>query len=103
MSSPGGNHIKLRAPDRAGQVVGNLRARQAQKLGLPKKAIDGLVGRVRQVAKTILPLLKQPQLVYHVAELLKGVKERVKQWAPLLTRFLKSEDDQVEMLLTLEE
>ena len=36
-------------------------------------------------------------------ELLKGVKERVKQWAPLLTRFLKSEDDQVEMLLTLED
>ena len=36
-------------------------------------------------------------------ELLMGVKERVKQWAPLLTRFLKSEDDQVEMLLTLED
>jgi translation initiation factor eIF-2B subunit epsilon len=36
-------------------------------------------------------------------DLLNGVRERVKQWAPLLTRFLKSEDDQVEMLLTLED
>jgi len=27
----------------------------------------------------------------------------MKQWAPLLSRFLKSADDQVEMLLTLEE
>ena len=38
-----------------------------------------------------------------MAELLKGLKARVQQWAPLLTRFLKSEDDQVEMLLTLED
>ena len=35
--------------------------------------------------------------------LLQGIKQRMKQWAPLLTRFLKSADDQVEMLLTLEE
>ena len=33
--------------------------------------------------------------------LLKSIRERLKQWAPLLSRFLKSEDDQVEMLLTL--
>ena len=38
-----------------------------------------------------------------VAALVKNVRERAKQWAPLLSRFLKSEDDQVEMLLTLEE
>ena len=35
--------------------------------------------------------------------LLKSIRERLKQWAPLLSRFLKSEDDQVEMLLTLED
>jgi translation initiation factor eIF-2B subunit epsilon len=37
------------------------------------------------------------------AELLKSAREKVARWAPLLARFLKSEDDQVEMLLTLEE
>ena len=37
------------------------------------------------------------------AATVKAVRERVKEWAPLLTRFLKSEDDQVEMLLTLED
>ena len=37
------------------------------------------------------------------AELLKLTREKVARWAPLLARFLKSEDDQVEMLLTLEE
>ena len=36
-------------------------------------------------------------------ELLKAAREKVARWAPLLARFLKSEDDQVEMLLTLEE
>ena len=34
---------------------------------------------------------------------MQGIKQRMKQWAPLLSRFLKSADDQVEMLLTLEE
>ena len=37
------------------------------------------------------------------AELLTRTREKVARWAPLLARFLKSEDDQVEMLLTLEE
>ena len=36
-------------------------------------------------------------------ELLKRLRERLKEWAPLLSRFLRSEDDQVEALLTLEE
>jgi translation initiation factor eIF-2B subunit epsilon len=31
------------------------------------------------------------------------VKKHVKRYAPLLAKFLKSEDDQVEVLLTLEE
>ena len=37
------------------------------------------------------------------AEILKLVRQKVTRWAPLLARFLKSEDDQVEMLLTLED
>jgi translation initiation factor eIF-2B subunit epsilon len=36
-------------------------------------------------------------------ELLKRLRDRLKEWAPLLARFLKSEDDQVEALLTFEE
>ncbi len=36
-------------------------------------------------------------------ELLKRLRARLKEWAPLLARFLKSEDDQVEALLTLED
>ena len=36
-------------------------------------------------------------------ELLKRLCARLKEWAPLLARFLKSEDDQVEALLTLED
>ena len=35
--------------------------------------------------------------------LLASVRPRLKSWAPLLRRFLKTEDDQVEMLLTFEE
>lgn len=35
--------------------------------------------------------------------LLAGLKPRIAKWAPLLRRFLKTEDDQVEMLLTFEE
>ena len=38
-----------------------------------------------------------------VPELLKVTRKKVERWAPLLARFLKSEDDQVEMLLTLED
>jgi len=37
------------------------------------------------------------------SELLKRLRERLREWAPLLARFLRSEDDQVEALLTLEE
>jgi translation initiation factor eIF-2B subunit epsilon len=35
--------------------------------------------------------------------LVKRLRARLAEWAPLLRRFLKSEDDQVELLLTLEE
>jgi translation initiation factor eIF-2B subunit epsilon len=35
--------------------------------------------------------------------LVAGLRPRLKVWAPLLRRFLKTEDDQVEMLLTFEE
>ena len=35
--------------------------------------------------------------------LLASVRARLRTWAPLLRRFLKTEDDQVEMLLTFEE
>lgn len=35
--------------------------------------------------------------------MLKRLRARLKEWAPLLARFLKSEDDQVEALLTLED
>jgi translation initiation factor eIF-2B subunit epsilon len=41
-------------------------------------------------------------LVGHGA-LLASVRARLRTWAPLLRRFLKTEDDQVEMLLTFEE
>lgn len=37
------------------------------------------------------------------AAVLQGLKPRIAKWAPLLRRFLKTEDDQVEMLLTFEE
>lgn len=37
------------------------------------------------------------------AALLAGLRPRLRTWAPLLRRFLKTEDDQVEMLLTFEE
>ena len=37
------------------------------------------------------------------AALLAGLRPRLRAWAPLLRRFLKTEDDQVEMLLTFEE
>jgi translation initiation factor eIF-2B subunit epsilon len=37
------------------------------------------------------------------AALLQGLRPRLRAWAPLLRRFLKTEDDQVEMLLTFEE
>jgi len=39
----------------------------------------------------------------NTTELLKRLRVRLKEWAPLLSRFLRSEDDQVEALLTLEE
>ena len=37
------------------------------------------------------------------AQLLKRLAEQLSRWVPLLQRFLRSEDDQVELLLTLEE
>ncbi len=37
------------------------------------------------------------------AALTAGLRPRLRTWAPLLRRFLKTEDDQVEMLLTFEE
>ena len=37
------------------------------------------------------------------AALVAGLRPRLRTWAPLLRRFLKTEDDQVEMLLTFEE
>lgn len=36
-------------------------------------------------------------------ELLKGVKTRIASWRSIVTRLLRNEDDQVEVLLTLEE
>lgn len=36
-------------------------------------------------------------------ELLQRLSSKLKEWAPLLQRFLKSQDEQVELLLTLEE
>ncbi|KAK9827334.1 hypothetical protein WJX81_006406 [Elliptochloris bilobata] len=37
------------------------------------------------------------------ADLAQRLQERLKKWAPLVQRFLKEDDDQVELLLTLEE